>query len=183
MFRKLLTAGAAALAMIAATGGAAQAAMVRVTITEGALEDGGTVTGWFDFDDEIIFSPTAYDLTTTAGSTLAGDHYKAGEAGQAAYDYTLLSVVRTFFFTHEDGSKASGLELFLFDPAGYAYEYRGSCLYDCAPDGERRGEFAYTLSTPPAPAPEPHVWALTLLGFGLAGTALRRRRPSAVVRA
>jgi len=44
------------------------------------------------------------------------------------------------------------------------------------------GGFSFqTLSTSPAPAPEPATWGLMLMGFGMVGTGLRRRRAGIVL--
>jgi hypothetical protein len=38
----------------------------------------------------------------------------------------------------------------------------------------------FTLSTPPAGVPEPAAWTMLIVGFGLSGSALRRRRVTTV---
>jgi hypothetical protein len=169
MIRKLLAAGAAALVAVTAAG-AAQAHLVRATITNGVFDDGGTFAGWFLFDDAAILNPPAWHLVTTAGATLPGDTYKPGPH-QFAADSTLLTVFRDFTFEHGSPGDFNGLELLLDDPPpGNSNEGHVFCAGFCLV--ERFGTFDYQLT----PVPEPGAWSLTILGFGLAGAALRRRR-------
>lgn len=57
--------------------------------------------------------------------------------------------------------------------AGYTFDrnYRGQML----------GEFYWAILETPTAVPEPGVWTLLILGFGLVGASIRRRRPHACV--
>ena len=173
MLRTLFAAGAAALVMIAAAG-TAQAAMMRATISNGVFDDTGTFAGWFVFDDaSAVAPPTAWDLVTTGGSNLGGDTYKSGGPGQTAGNISLLGVVPTFVFTHDSGSGPDFLQVDLAGlSSGVGSEYHQPC-FACSIDALRSGTFDYQVT---AVVPEPGTWTLTILGLGLAGAALRRRR-------
>ncbi len=170
MLRKLFAAGAAALLTIAVAG-AAQAAKQHMTISNGVFTDGGTVSGWFNFNDACCTAPTAWDIVTTGGSTLAGDEYKSGGANQSAINASLLGVFPAFDFLHGPASGPDDLELTFVTPApGDAFETQEPCAGCLGP--VRLGSFDYQMTA----VPEPGAWTLTILGLGLAGAALRRRR-------
>lgn len=176
MLRTLLAAGAAAVVTIAGAG-AAQA-MQHVTVSNGVFGDGGTFSGWFDVKNLLLDAPSAWDIVTTGGSTLAGDEYKSGGADQSAFNSFLVGggVYLAFSFFHGPPSDPDGLGLTLVDPQpGEAIEGQVLCV-GCA---DRTGNFDYQITA----VPEPGVWTLTILGLGLAGAALRRRRTLQLFRA
>jgi hypothetical protein len=47
------------------------------------------------------------------------------------------------------------------------------CAYSFSFEGIDKGEFAFSVS----PVPEPATWAMMIVGFGLIGVAIRRRKP------
>lgn len=74
----------------------------------------------------------------------------------------------------------------LIDFQGLDYEYfggfggSGRLLYAGGPSDAdiQWATMAYTVTEVPSAIPEPGVWAMMVLGFGLAGGVLRRARPS-----
>ena len=158
MFRKLIVTAGVALAIGVGAGSAH--AVTHVTVTNGVFDDGGTFSGWFDFGGP--FTVTGWDLVTTAGATLPGDEYKSGGAGQA-YDLTFFPAID---FTHDTGGAApNDLSLLPYGPGALA-------AFESSDAGTRIGLGDYQISG----APEPGVWIMSILGFGLTGAALRRRK-------
>jgi hypothetical protein len=54
---------------------------------------------------------------------------------------------------------------------------RGSGLIQAVAGNDDAGQLVITTFTPTPGIPEPSTWAVMILGFGLAGAALRRRTP------
>jgi hypothetical protein len=159
--KAVLAAGAAALAF--SFGGGAQAKVLRFTLTNGLFSDGGAWSGWFDINTSTFAIP-AWDLTTTSGSVDHGETYKNGDPSQAAGFIAGAPV-----FVHSPGAIFDGVRLLSFGPNTIDAEEadtpcpNGICL--------RFGSASYTIGV----APEPASWALLIVGFALAGAALRRR--------
>ncbi len=153
MFSRFVAVSAAALTLVFATSSAHAAEKITIA---GGLSDGGLFSGWFDFDSS--FDVTAWDIVTTAGTAMAGDEYKSGGSGQSVDE----SGFPDLFFEHD----ADGLEIVPIGP-GTLLVLEGEIGI-----GPERGGFgAFTSSG----APEPGVWVMALLGFGLTGAVLRRR--------
>lgn len=88
-----------------------------------------------------------------------------------SFDMSLSSSWNASYVTANGGTTASALEAFIAGlDAGKAYLNIHTTF---APGGEIRGQWAAA-----AAVPEPAAWAMLITGFGLAGTALRRRRVS-----
>lgn len=89
------------------------------------------------------------------------------------FDLTLASSFNPAFVTNNGGSVASARAAFLTGLfAGNTYFNVHTSAF---PGGEIRGNLF------PVEVPEPATWALMIMGFGLAGSALRRRAPRPVL--
>jgi len=87
------------------------------------------------------------------------------------FDLTQAASYNPAFVTAKGGVGGAESALLAGLAAGEAYFTLHTTIY---PGGEIAGFFA------PAAVPEPATWALALLGFGVAGAALRRRRTAVV---
>lgn len=86
------------------------------------------------------------------------------------FDMTLASSYRAGFITDNGGTALSAFDALY---AGMKAEKSYFNLHSTAfPGGEIRGQLSVV--------PEPQTWTLMISGFGLAGTALRRRRDRTV---
>lgn len=145
-----------------------QLLMQRVVL--GAL-DGATFRISFELGGEELGSWGHYNMAGIGGDLLTF----SGEGvvwNPADGDLVLILVI-------DPPLKSGGGGLFAqaapedgpFDPPAEPGDFGG----DLPPPGAGlRG------ATPGAAVPEPGVWALMIMGFGLAGAALRRRRPAVV---
>lgn len=98
-------------------------------------------------------SDTYYNLSGRAATLLGGKGYSGTQSGRATYDLSAL--------------------------AGQVVDIRFQFASDYAALG-RGVKFDNLLVTGAAPSavPEPATWAMMIMGFGLAGTAIRSRRRS-----
>lgn len=119
-----------------------------------------------------IHAPTTLAFTGVAGVATQLPTFTGFPSGVTSGTYdvvfnTLAAETYNPAFVTEQGGTAAGAELALFNAldTGKAYFNIHSTEF---PGGEIRG--FYTL------IPEPASWAMMILGFGIAGTALRRRR-------
>ena len=96
-------------------------------------------------------SDTYYNLSGRAATLLGGKGYSGTQSGRATYDLSAL--------------------------AGQVVDIRFQFASDYAALG-RGVKFDNLLVTGAAPSavPEPATWAMMIMGFGLAGTAIRSRR-------
>jgi hypothetical protein len=72
----------------------------------------------------------------------------------------------------------------LYTVALTPYPNRSSNCSNCLVggiDGQMLSSFSYKIAEDPGAVPEPGTWAMTIVGFGLAGAMLRRRRAVAAV--
>ncbi|MBA4011971.1 MAG: hypothetical protein C0481_08915 [Phenylobacterium sp.] len=98
-------------------------------------------------------SDTYYNLSGRAATLLGGKGYSGTQSGRATYDLSAL--------------------------AGQVVDIRFQFASDYAALG-RGVKFDNLLVTGamPSAVPEPATWAMMIMGFGLAGTAIRNRRRS-----
>lgn len=104
---------------------------------------------------EIIGSlsgPTVDFATQLYGETVVSFHVGAANGQSSGVGYNA-----TAFFVFDAGA---GLDTFAFNRAGLS----NARLY---------------ITQPPPAVPEPGTWAMLILGFGLVGAAMRRRRRDA----
>ena len=94
---------------------------------------------------------------------LFGDTVVAFHVGAAKGEKTGVGYQGTAFYRFDAGNKAGGFDLITFNRAGLS----NARLYST-------GKFVRTA------VPEPATWGMMLLGFGIVGSALRRRRSYAV---
>lgn len=84
------------------------------------------------------------------------------------FDLTLLSSYNPAFVTNNGGTALSARNAFV---AGLTSNKAYLNVHTTSfPPGEIRGQLAVV--------PEPQTWALMIVGFGLVGAAIRRRRPA-----
>lgn len=94
--------------------------------------------------------------------------------------------VASFFATGQTSSSVSntnGLTSYSFNDTGTARltgfdDTPGFYLFTANQDGTAQGSFSATAVTTASAAPEPGTWAMMIVGFGIAGAAMRRRRNS-----
>jgi hypothetical protein len=167
--KTILAAGVAALAL--AFGAGAQASNVVHVDVSGTFNDGGTVSGWYNFNTATQTS-AKWDVVTTAGSALPGDTYKNGGIA----NLSIVNATQVDFFRYHSLNDFDGI-VFVSNhlQPQVAAEAHFPCFEDCTYDAIRFGLVSYS-----ATVPEPGVWALMIVGLGLVGSALRRRSIAAL---
>ena len=171
-----LTAIAAVLAI-----GSPAAASVTFNVSGGFWWPGvivsGSISGTFTTNDAIT-QLTAIHLTTTEN----GDFESALYDDIADVDENVLPHHFRLTVPPEfPGDPSNQLQL-VFSTAltsvpGAAFTFGG---FESQPEGGNRmlNGTASVVGSPPAAVPEPASWALTIVGFGLVGAVIRRRRLS-----
>ena len=135
----------------------------------GASEQNGHLNGSFDFSSLV---------GTTVDQTLA-DFFVFSDGQGGTYDFSLSSVY-TKAYTNANGSIAIALYLLgstIDTNLGYTATDTSLTLTFNSTNGSAYSSSA-TLAVPPSgtgDVPEPATWAMTVLGFGAMGAALRRR--------
>ena len=145
-----------------------------------AITDAGTVAGWAQFTGSaaraFILSGGSYQFFDAPGA-VNGTFFEdlnnfglvAGEFSDAAFNmhaFTYNTV--TSVYTSLDVAGATNTQTFGLNDFGYVVLTTDIATGD--------SNFLYR----PGGVPEPSTWALMIGGFGLAGTALRRRRSAAL---
>lgn len=195
MLRSLIASCATAAALLC-TAGAAQASVIVYNASLSGPNEGNASPGvgfaTFAYDDVLnTVQVDAWFSGLLAGTTASHVHCctavaGTGTAGVATqlptfigfplgvtsgtyshlFDLSLASTYNPAFVTANGGTVASAENALLGGIAsGNAYLNIHTTMF---PAGEIRGFLT--------PAPEPGAWALMIMGFGLAGATLRRRR-------
>jgi hypothetical protein len=178
--RAAALAATAALALLPA-GSSAQAAVITWTLQNVTFDDGGTASGFFDYDTTSGRAEN-FDITTTGGSELLSFHYDSSSSqffAAQVYAPNDLLWIESNSLRYLD----LGFDGALDAPGTVALTNHGGALgwsYEC----DNCTDVRYVTDgsvTGRAAAPEPVGWALMLIGFLGAGAALRgaRRREAA----
>ena len=175
-----LAAGAVAAAAGLGLAGAAGAAVIDWTLSNGTFDDGGTFSGTFSFDSASD-AITAWNVTTTGalGATYsspggcifvfcssASDNGSGPTFGESFIFFSTTFALTGFNLPAGPGTVASlgGTESGVvvdfsdFEPIEFSRAVTG-------------GSAVGVLATP-----EPATWTMMIAGFGLAGASLRLRR-------
>jgi hypothetical protein len=150
----------------------AQAAAIVYTV-DGTYDSTGTLTGTFDVNTATD-AVTAVDLTMSAAGGIDAMTF----TDPSEFSYYLYANPSFYNLGAED---YDGYQLFLgFQQDGGALASSG--FGDSSIDIYFGPGYAIsgTITEGPAGVPEPGAWALMLLGVGLAGAKLRRRREQTV---
>ena len=157
---KLLAAGAAATILFSA--GAADAA--KVFVGKWRLTDGPVPSSALSAQEAAaqLFGGNAADyFISTAGENAAAIDLQA--------HYVLIGLPGAQAITDQDAKDIAG-----FDISAYGFDA------ELAAEQDLFWNYAFVERITGPGIPEPATWALMIGGFGLAGAALRRRRPAAV---
>ena len=201
--KHLILAAAAALSLVCGAS-AAQAATLTFDELPASLYAQTVVSQGYQFDDFIANSPIAL-FTWEAGSiynadpggrTLNNNFFRSTitltKVGGGAFDFNSVDLTDIFnnydgqlggdvLFTFFDGLNTTsqtvtidanpGFQTFTFNRTGLL-----SVSFVATTTNEVQTDNFVLDASGPAAVPEPATWALMLSGFGLAGSALRRRR-------
>jgi hypothetical protein len=140
----------------------------------GLFDDGATLSGWFDINQYGFIANS--DLTTGNGSTFAGAHYVT-PGTSTSNTSTSLSYFPNLYIDGMTLNFASDLNVAAPTNALLATSYECRTHY-CAQDSSifRYIVSGYASLTPVPAVPEPASWMMAIVGFGLAGAAMRRAR-------
>jgi hypothetical protein len=168
----LFCAAAGAAALLSAPASAA----VIFNLVGVTLQGGGTLTGSFTTNDALT-AVTAVDITASAGSF--------GGFPFTAYTYNSLPSFTLLPLVFDVNGPNAGDELRIafagqLTASGAtlanSYDYRTNA-------GPRAVTAGSVVAAAAAAVPEPATWAMMIVGFGMAGAVLRRRRPKATLAA
>lgn len=193
MLRSLIASCAAAAALLCTANAAQSSILVFTANMNGATEvppNASTAFGVTNVVVDDVLNTMQVDLTwvgltggnpaaahihcctapgTNIGVAIGFPSFPATTSGSYSHLFNLLdsSIYTSSFLTTFGGGTAAGAEAALLGGfgAGTAYSNIHNATF---PGGEIRGQLH--------PVPEPATWALMILGFGLAGATLRRRR-------
>ena len=165
---------AVALCGSALLAGSAQAAVTfnvdgRFTNVVGGTVSLGTLTGTFTTNDALS-AVTGYSLTASASGAFAGFAYTPATAPVS------VSVLPMQFFQLDSPGFVNELRLYFSSPLtsrGATLDSRFS--YENEPSGGNRF-LSGTVTAVTSAVPEPASWAMTMLGIGIVGYAMRRRQ-------
>ena len=182
---KKLLVGSAALALLAAASAPGQAAVIDWTLEGVTFDDGGTASGTFSTDSSTG-SLVSYDITTTAGSVLAGMTYDASTVVSVAYGYYGPNSFLLFTLGGPYGSEYITLEFRNpltsggVDPIVAGYDpISNTGSYECYNCATFR---LVTAGEATSAVPEPATWAMMFVGFaGLGYAGYRARKVTAAV--
>jgi len=154
--------------------GPANASIINWTLSGVAFNDGGTATGTFS-TDSTTGNITAFDITTTTGTTLNGLQYDTttsylyGNNVFSSNSFLLITNLgdRYLNLTFVNPLTSLGIDALRTDvPTLGSWE----CL-NCT--SERRIESGFAISSA---VPEPSTWAMMILGFAGVGFMAYRRK-------
>jgi hypothetical protein len=194
MLRSLI-ASLAGAALLSVAGAAQSAILIYTADMNGATEVPSNASTAFGFT-ELMVDTTAdtlqVDITysgltggppaaahihccappgTNVGVAVGFPGFPATTSGAYSHLFNLLdaSIYTSTFLSGFGGGTAAGAEAALLKGfvEGQAYSNIHNAVF---PGGEIRGQLHVV--------PEPTTWTLMILGFGLAGAAMRRRRPA-----
>jgi PEP-CTERM motif len=165
----------AATGIAAQAAGSAQAATLNWTLHDVTFDDGGSASGTFS-TDSTTGDVIAFDITTSAGTTLGGITYDwvtsllLGDDIATSNSFMIATRNLDYYleFAFANPLTSGGVDALVTsgEPDG-SWECN-----NCSPMRDVTGGFAST-------APEPASWALMLVGFGALGLGLRTTRKSA----
>lgn len=142
-----------------------------------------TVNGGFGIDSSTAFSPQGGTDATTGytGPASFGD-------GVTAIDFTFnnFDVGESFVWVIDVDNPAFATVFGnqLIGSTGYAdfsNGLRGIGVFEAVAGNDDAAQFVIKTLTPTPGVPEPAAWAMMLGGFGLVGTAMRRRKHTIAV--
>ncbi len=189
--------GATVLAIVAMSG-SASAAPIIYTVNE-TIGAGGMVTGTITTDGFIgmlfktnftawnltFFAPGAgsYNSTNANGTvSLFGPSVVTATTSTISFDYSNPSPATTLVFGATGGTLPYWcLSSETFNCGGNA-AVRPQGFFGLNPGAAetRTGTRIFATVSQQAPVPEPATWAMMIAGFGVMGTAMRRRTPARV---
>jgi hypothetical protein len=158
----------------------AEASLVQWTLSGVTFNDGGTASGSFDYDADIQ-AVSGFDVTTTAGTALPGDHYLDLHGDQPPYPPSGFAVLDILDPANLTGSPFIALNFGSpLSNAGGVIPLvhgisEGFCLnVDCSFGDYRRSIAAGAVVGVDAAVPEPAT--LSLLAIAVAALGCRRRK-------
>lgn len=165
----------AGAALFIGLGGSAVSAVVPVDGYQ--LSSGGTQLSWLQFDESHEFNASLQAFPTPTGFT-DGTVFLTEAGGGFSDAFTLTrdpatDQVNAYFMS--DGATASEIAQFITATRTISLPETGNWQDVSDFFGQSPG-FAQIISEVDA-IPEPATWAMMILGFGLVGASLRRRRP------
>jgi hypothetical protein len=183
---KYVAAAAAALAL-GVSASSAGASIIDWTLSNLVFDDGGVATGTFS-TDSTTGDVTAFDIVTTAGTTLPAFTYDSSTSflfannafGPNSFILANADLTRYINLEFVNALTSTGVDqLILGQPYG-APGYLMAGSWDCDNCNSVRGAISGEAISG---TPEPGAWALMLVGFGGLGVMLRasRSRASAAI--
>ncbi|MBI0474221.1 PEP-CTERM sorting domain-containing protein [Sphingomonas sp. MA1305] len=176
--------------MMLAASAALVAAMPAVAQTFSQTEDGG-----FRLDYDVNFAGrgmpdyvTQYQLPSiNVPGFLTLNFTEKGGSDQFRFNYAyLLTPIDgpqqqySAMVSAGDPSTATLTNQFIAQPADKPRDYIAGSYFELSAYGPQTSGFiGFVKFVPTSAVPEPATWGLMLLGFGMAGYALRRRKVSA----
>lgn len=173
--RKLVAAAALSAASVFALATPASAAIV-FNLDNVKLVDGGTLTGSFTTSDDlsqlISFSITSSTNNGWPYGNYAGTTYTLGDATSLFWN-AAQGISANF------GSSAH-LNLFFDNPLSATGAVLNQTTSETQKGFNRYLVGGSVSGTIAGAVPEPATWAMLIMGFGLVGAAMRRRKPGNV---
>ena len=122
--------------------------------------------GSMDFDDLLFWKPI--EVTFDFDSPDFGGSVGGSTGGTTEWKWNI------FGFDNEGHVVWDGPESFAFGDTGLLRVDLKKADFDLGGSASVKAKF--TLESLPSAVPEPATWAMMITGFGMAGTAIRRRR-------